>query len=41
MLGVCMGTRQEFIELVAPIAVKLCLENSPIFPSVRIVQAIL
>lgn len=36
-----MVTRQEFIELVAPIAVKLRLENSPIYPSVRIAQAIL
>lgn len=36
-----MATRQEFIELVAPISVKLLLENSPIFPSVRIAQAIL
>ncbi|MDD9271314.1 glycoside hydrolase family 73 protein [Paenibacillus sp. GCM10023248] len=36
-----MVTRQEFIELVAPIAVKLRLDNSPIFPSVRIAQAIL
>ncbi|WP_246294027.1 glycoside hydrolase family 73 protein [Paenibacillus planticolens] len=36
-----MATRQAFIELVVPIAVKLRLENSPIFPSVRIAQAIL
>lgn len=36
-----MVTRQAFIELVAPIAVKLRLDNSPIFPSVRIAQAIL
>ncbi|NOU89904.1 muramidase (flagellum-specific) [Paenibacillus sp. LMG 31460] len=35
-----MATRQEFIELIAPIAVKLRLENSPIYPSVRIAQAI-
>lgn len=34
-------TREEFIELIAPIAVKLRLEGSPIFPSVRIAQAIL
>ncbi|UJF32276.1 glycoside hydrolase family 73 protein [Paenibacillus hexagrammi] len=34
-------TRQEFIQLIAPIAVKLRLEGSPIFPSVRIAQAIL
>jgi flagellum-specific peptidoglycan hydrolase FlgJ len=33
--------REEFIGLVAPIAVKLRLEGSPIFPSVRIAQAIL
>lgn len=36
-----MATRQEFIELIAPIAVKLRLESSPIYPSVRIAQAIL
>lgn len=36
-----MVTRQAFIELIAPIAVKLRLDNSPIFPSVRIAQAIL
>jgi flagellum-specific peptidoglycan hydrolase FlgJ len=35
-----MATRQEFIEMIAPIAVKLRLENSPIYPSVRIAQAI-
>ncbi len=34
-------TRDEFIRVVAPIAVKLRLEGSPIFPSVRIAQAIL
>jgi flagellum-specific peptidoglycan hydrolase FlgJ len=34
-------TREEFIELIGPIAVKLRLEGSPIFPSVRIAQAIL
>jgi flagellum-specific peptidoglycan hydrolase FlgJ len=34
-------SREEFIGLVAPIAVKLRLEGSPIFPSVRIAQAIL
>lgn len=35
-----MATRQEFIEMIAPIAVKLRVENSPIYPSVRIAQAI-
>ncbi|MCY9693282.1 glycoside hydrolase family 73 protein [Paenibacillus alginolyticus] len=35
-----MATRQEFIEMIAPIAVKLRIENSPIYPSVRIAQAI-
>lgn len=35
-----MATRQEFIEMIAPIAIKLRLENSPIYPSVRIAQAI-
>lgn len=30
---------QEFIQTIAPIAVKLRLEGSPIFPSVRIAQA--
>lgn len=34
-----MVSRKEFIELVAPLAVKL--EGSPIFPSVRIAQALL
>ncbi|MEW9700718.1 glycoside hydrolase family 73 protein [Paenibacillus sp. SI8] len=34
-------TRQEFIQLLAPIAVKLRLEGSPIYPSVRIAQAML
>ncbi|MBD0383430.1 glycoside hydrolase family 73 protein [Paenibacillus sedimenti] len=34
-------TRQEFIQLLAPIAVKLRLEGSSIYPSVRIAQAIL
>ncbi|MFD2613343.1 glycoside hydrolase family 73 protein [Paenibacillus gansuensis] len=33
--------QQEFIDTVAPIAVKLRLEGSPIFPSVRIAQALL
>ncbi|MEC0228786.1 glycoside hydrolase family 73 protein [Paenibacillus alba] len=36
-----MATRQEFIDLVAPIAVKLRMDGSPIYPSVRIAQAIL
>ncbi|MGG1555617.1 glycoside hydrolase family 73 protein [Paenibacillus ferrarius] len=36
-----MNTRQQFIDAVAPIAVKLRLEGSPIFPSVRISQALL
>jgi flagellum-specific peptidoglycan hydrolase FlgJ len=36
-----MATRKDFIDLVAPIAMKLRLEGSPIFPSVRIAQAIL
>ncbi|NQX62552.1 glycoside hydrolase family 73 protein [Paenibacillus qinlingensis] len=36
-----MATRKDFIDLVAPIALKLRLEGSPIFPSVRIAQAIL
>ncbi|UKS27523.1 glucosaminidase domain-containing protein [Paenibacillus sp. HWE-109] len=36
-----MATRQAFIDLIAPIAVKLRLEGSPIYPSVRIAQAIL
>lgn len=35
-----MATRQEFIEMIAAIAIKLRLENSPIYPSVRIAQAI-
>jgi flagellum-specific peptidoglycan hydrolase FlgJ len=34
-------TRQEFIKIIAPIAVKLWREGSPIFPSVRIAQAML
>ncbi|WP_281885712.1 glycoside hydrolase family 73 protein [Paenibacillus sp. YYML68] len=34
-------SRTEFIAVVAPIAVKLRREGSPIFPSVRIVQAML
>lgn len=34
-------TRQEFIAVIAPIAVKLRKEGSPIFPSVRIAQAML
>ncbi|OAS18389.1 glycoside hydrolase family 73 protein [Paenibacillus oryzisoli] len=36
-----MATRKDFIDLVAPIALKLRLEGSPIFPSVRIAQALL
>lgn len=36
-----MVTRQAFIELIAPFALKLRLDGSPIFPSVRIAQAIL
>ncbi|MDR6554944.1 glucosaminidase domain-containing protein [Paenibacillus qinlingensis] len=36
-----MASRKDFIDLVAPIAVKLRLEGSPIFPSVRISQALL
>lgn len=36
-----MVTRKEFIAFVAPIAIKLRLEGSPIFPSVRIAQALL
>ncbi|TXK84326.1 glucosaminidase domain-containing protein [Paenibacillus sp. N3.4] len=36
-----MATRQEFISLIAPIAIQLRLDNSLIFPSVRIAQAIL
>lgn len=39
--GVFVVTRQEFIEMIAPIAVKLRLDNSPIYPSVRAAQAIL
>lgn len=35
-----MATRQGFIEMITPIAVKLRLENSPIYHSVRIAQAI-
>jgi flagellar protein FlgJ len=35
-----MATRQEFIEMIAPIAVKLRIENSPIYASIRIAQAI-
>lgn len=34
-------TKQEFIAVVAPIAVKLRKDGSPIFPSVRIAQAML
>ncbi|GIP32842.1 hypothetical protein [Paenibacillus sp. J2TS4] len=34
-------TREEFILRIAPIAVQLKTEGSPIFPSVRIAQAIL
>ncbi|WNQ12636.1 glucosaminidase domain-containing protein [Paenibacillus aurantius] len=34
-------TREEFIAAIAPAAVKLRLEGSPLFPSVRIAQAIL
>ncbi|NEW08482.1 muramidase (flagellum-specific) [Paenibacillus sp. SYP-B3998] len=34
-------TRQQFIELLVPIAVKLRLNGSSIYPSVRIAQAIL
>jgi flagellar protein FlgJ len=34
-------TRQEFIDVIAPVAVKQRAEGSPIFPSVRIAQAIL
>jgi flagellar protein FlgJ len=33
--------RQEFIDAIAPIAVQLRKEGSPLFPSVRIAQAIL
>jgi flagellar protein FlgJ len=33
--------RQEFIDLIAPVAMKLRAEGSPIFPSVRIAQAML
>lgn len=36
-----MVTRKEFTALVAPNAIKLRLEGSPIFPSVRIAQALL
>lgn len=36
-----MMTREKFIAVVAPIAVKLRREGSPIFPSVRIAQTIL
>lgn len=34
-------TRAEFIRIIAPIAVKLRLEGSPVFPSIRIAQALL
>lgn len=34
-------TRQEFIDAIAPVAMKLRAEGSPIFPSVRIAQAML
>ncbi|MDO3681401.1 glycoside hydrolase family 73 protein [Paenibacillus ehimensis] len=34
-------TREEFIAVVAPVAVQLRKEGSPIFPSVRIAQALL
>lgn len=34
-------TRQEFIDIVAPVAIELRVEGSPIFPSVRVAQAIL
>ncbi|WP_163854661.1 glycoside hydrolase family 73 protein [Paenibacillus elgii] len=34
-------TREEFISTVAPVAVKLRKEGSPIFPSVRVAQAML
>lgn len=34
-------TRQEFIDIVAPVAMNLRAEGSPIFPSVRIAQAML
>lgn len=36
-----MAIRKDFIDLVAPIAVKLRFEGSPMFPSVRIAHAIL
>ncbi|OCT16581.1 hypothetical protein A8709_07835 [Paenibacillus pectinilyticus] len=36
-----MASRKDFIDLIAPIAVKLRLEGSLIFPSVRIAQALL
>ncbi|WP_166242268.1 glycoside hydrolase family 73 protein [Paenibacillus turpanensis] len=34
-------TRDEFISIVAPIAVELRLEGSPVYPSVRIAQSVL
>lgn len=34
-------TRQEFIDVIAPVAMKLRAEGSPMFPSVRIAQAML